>query len=137
MRPSGVIQALIRERHPFAVLAAFAILMPVLFSAAGAGTRLASFRLGDGTVVICTGDGFARISDPAAVPDGGLPHERADCCATGCVHSGGMGIAPAGIASAGLPFVFAGHLRAPASRPVHAAAHAAPGAIRAPPAKPV
>ncbi len=128
MRPVGVLQALIRERRPFAALAIMALLVPVLLTLAGLHAAIGATRLADGTVVICTSDGFVRITDPASVPD---RHET--CCLNGCVHTGSSGLAGQTIVPAGLPTLAA--LRPHAVHDDHnvSASPALPGAIRAPP----
>jgi hypothetical protein len=137
MKSAGIIQILIRERHPFAVLAILAFLIPALFTAVGLTGTITSFRLADGTTVICTGDGFVRISDPAAVPDSGLQHDRTDCCGSGCVHAGGMGLAALGAPLISQPLVFGERLSPAAVASDRPAAPHLPGTIRAPPARSV
>ncbi|MEJ8574103.1 hypothetical protein [Microbaculum marinum] len=137
MRSAGIIQTLIRERHPFAVLAILAFLMPGLLSAGGVAGAFSSFRLADGTTVICTGSGFARVADPASAPDTRPGHEKTNCCATGCVHAGGIGLAALAVAQDGLPLDFGAPMRPHAAASNIAAAPDAPGAIRAPPARSV
>jgi hypothetical protein len=82
MKFTGVIQGLIRERHPFAVLAILAALLPSVLIAAGLHGGAGRIRLADGTFVICTGHGFARIADPAGTGE----HDTNDCCKSGCIH---------------------------------------------------
>ncbi len=81
-RYRGVIGGLIRERRPFAVLAVLAALLPYVLS--GAGLHGANgIRLADGTLVICTSEGFKRIADDRT----GTGHDLNDCCKSGCIHA--------------------------------------------------
>ena len=128
MRPVGVIQPLIRERRPFAALAMAALLVPVLLTAAGLSAAIGASRLADGTVVICTSDGFIRVTDPASYPD---RHDT--CCLNGCVHAGSPGLAGQAIASAGLPTQAAQRMNAACDNRDASVSPALPGAIRAPP----
>jgi len=97
-RPGGAIQALIRERHPFAVLAILAACLPTLLIGAGLHGGASALRLVDGTFVICTASGFQPIDEPAGTGE----HDLNDCCKAGCVHSFSkvaLGPAPAAVAT--------------------------------------
>jgi hypothetical protein len=137
MKPAGVIRPLIRERHPFAVLAILAFLIPGLLSAAGATSSFTSFRLADGTTVICTGNGFVRVAKSAAGPDADVRHDKSDCCASGCVHAGGKTLPANAATPASVRLVFAVRLSPAAVTSEIASSPDAPGAIRAPPARSV
>jgi Protein of unknown function (DUF2946) len=85
-RFDGILRSLFRERHPFAVLAVLATLLPSVLAPVGVfGSGL---RLADGTLVICTGDGFERIADADRAGD----HEPGDCCKSGCIHAFGRAV---------------------------------------------
>jgi len=133
MRPAGILQSLIRERHPFVVLALLAFLLPGVLAAAGLHVSVGSFRLADGTTVICTSDGFVRIADP----DANAGHRQSDCCASGCVHAAGAGLeTPPAPGVVRAPFAPA-RVRPLDAETARETVSAGPGAIRAPPARSV
>ena len=101
MSAGGALKELRRERHPLVALAVVAFILPYLFLAGGLHVHADAFHLGDGTVVICTGEGFERVaSDDAPV----LGEDGAACCGVFCPHA-----APAAITGGGSP-VFEGNL---------------------------
>lgn len=133
MQRKGIIQSLIRERQPFAVLALLAFLLPGILAAAGLHASVGSFKLADGTTVICTDRGFVRVANP----DARLGHAQSDCCETGCVHAVGAGLAGQPVTlAARAPFAIARVLGLDIESG-HGASPAGPGAIRAPPARSV
>ena len=83
MRFQGVIRSLILERRPFAVLAILAALLPYVLSGTGLHGAPAGLRLTDGTLVICTADGFVRVGGD----EGRARHDVNDCCKSGCIHA--------------------------------------------------
>ncbi|TCT13378.1 hypothetical protein EDC22_101243 [Tepidamorphus gemmatus] len=129
----GAIDPIFRERRPLAMLAVLALMLPSLFALAGLHPPLATTRLADGTVIICTDEGFARVAadDPAT--------ERHDlpCCIV-CAHPQ----APAVLVGAG-PAADLGPGDGRRGDPIPPDQFAGsgirhgPGAIRAPPAQPV
>lgn len=125
----GALDPLLRERRPLAALAMLALLLPMLLSAAGLHTPIATTRLADGTVVICTHDGFVRVAadDPAAQPDD-LP------CCTACTPAGPGFALTGAVPAADVPRAFA-RLPVPAAPAgtLEDASRERPGAIRAPP----
>lgn len=131
MKLSGVIHSLIRERQPFVLLAIMALLLPAILSVAGLHAAVGSVRLADGTTIICTDSGFARI----AYPDADVTHDQNSCCTTGCAHGSGTGLpglTPVKIAKSravGVPEI------ATEIDLTTGASPASPGAIRAPPAR--
>jgi Protein of unknown function (DUF2946) len=130
MRFRGVIQDLIRERQPFAVLAILAAMLPYILSGAGL-TFAGGIRLDDGTLVICTSHGFERVADDK----GSQTHDVDDCCKFGCVHVfSKVAIGPAPVVEP-VRIALVGEIAWPplAGRARHATAAAAPN-IRAPPA---
>ena len=133
MLSHGAIGSIIRERRPLAVLALLALMLPSLFALAGLHPPAGSTRLADGTVIICTDDGFVRVAaDDPATAGHDLP-----CCMV-CAHHH----APAALAGAG-PRVGAaresgrrgGHL--PPDQSAIAGSRQGPGGLRAPPPQPV
>lgn len=133
MLSNGAIGSIIRERRPLAVLALLALMLPSLFALAGLHPPAGTTRLADGTVIICTDEGFQRVAaDDPATAGHDLP-----CCMV-CAHHH----APAVLADAG-PRVGASREigrrggALPNDQLAIAGSRHGPGGIRAPPAQPV
>lgn len=133
MLSRGAIGSIIRERRPLAVLAMLALMLPSLFALAGLHPPAGSTRLADGTVIICTDEGFQRVAaDDPATAGHDLP-----CCMV-CAHHH----APVVLTDAG-PWVPAARASGgregllPTDQLAIAGSRHGPGGIRAPPAQPV
>jgi hypothetical protein len=93
MHRSGILIGLLRERHPFVALALLALLVPSLFVAGGIHVHAAHTETAGATVVICTGDGFERVTIGNA-DDVPATHEQ--ICHVACVHGiSGQGLVEA------------------------------------------
>ena len=133
MKIQGVIRSLILERRPFAVLAILAALLPYILSGTGLHGAPAGFRLTDGTLVICTADGFVRVADDA----GGDRHDVNDCCKSGCIHAvSKTAIGPAGISQPARFVAVRTIAWPPLGDGADASATDVAPSIRAPPARP-
>lgn len=130
-RVNGIIRTLVRERHPFAVLAILAALLPTLLAGTGV---FGGVRLADGSLVICTNDGFVRVADKNQTGR----HDPNDCCKSGCIHAfAKMAIGPAPVVQPVRFVLSTGISWPPAAVPVRDGGIAVAPGIRAPPAAPV
>lgn len=132
MLSRGAMGSIFRERRPLAALAMLALLLPSVFALAGLHPPLGATRLADGTVIICTDEGFARVAadDPVT--------ERHDLpCCTVCAHHAPAVLAAAGPAADARPGSGRRGDPIPPDQLAGGGIRHGPAAIRAPPAQTV